>query len=110
MCRLLAVHKELDVKIGTVGTSSDRKFPSLEVVALVGRQPKFYVLNAALPVFSFVPMAMLQFCVKREDTDARLGVSLAIVLTAVAHKYSIASLVPAVSYLTCASARIDRDP
>ena len=53
-------------------------------------------------------MAMLQFCVKREDTDARLGVSLAIVLTAVAHKYSIASLVPAVSYLTCASAGLDR--
>lgn len=70
------------------------------MVLLVGRQPKFYVVNVAFPVFFFVPMAMLQFCVLRDQPDARLSVSLAIVLTAVAHKYTISSLVPAISYLT----------
>ena len=79
---IVAVHNELDVRPGTVGSSEDRKFPSLEMVALVGRRPKFYVLNAAMPVFFFVPMALLQFSVVREQTDGRLSVSLAIVLTA----------------------------
>jgi hypothetical protein len=100
LCCMLAVHTELDIRPGTVGSSDDRKFPSLEMVALVGRRPKFYVLNAALPVFFFVPMALLQFCCARDQTDGRLSVSLAIVLTAVAHKYSITTLVPAISYLT----------
>lgn len=95
-----AVHTELDVKPGTVGATEDRKFPSLELVALVGRRPDFYVMNAAGPVFAFVPMALLQFCCVREQADARLSVSLAIVLTAVAHKYSITTLVPPISYLT----------
>ena len=70
------------------------------MVILVGRQPTFYLLNVGLPVFFFAPMAMLQFGVPRDQVDARLSVSLAIVLTATAHKYTVSSLVPAVSYLT----------
>ena len=94
------MHPELDIRPGTVGKAEDRKFPSLEMVLLVGRQPTFYLLNVGLPVFFFAPMAMLQFGVPRDQVDARLSVSLAIVLTATAHKYTVSSLVPAVSYLT----------
>lgn len=98
--RLWELHPELDVRPGTVGTHADRMFPSVELVMIVGRQPRFFLLNIALPVFFFVPMACLQFTVPRDNTEARLSVSMAIVLTAVAHKYSMTSLVPAISYLT----------
>jgi hypothetical protein len=94
------LHTELDVRPCEVGRDPSRMFPTVELVMLVGRQPKFFLLNIALPVFFFVPMAMLQFTVPREATADRLSVSLAIVLTAVAHKYSMTTLVPAISYLT----------
>ena len=58
------------------------------------------MLNVALPVFFFVPMALLQFTVPRFDTANRLSVSLAIVLTTIAHKYSMTTMVPQLSYLT----------
>ena len=81
----------------TCGRTADRLFPSIEIVILVGRQPTFVVLNVALPVFFFVPMAILQFCVPREMTADRLSVSLAIVLTTIAHKYSMTTMVPQLS-------------
>ena len=71
---------------GVCGSSADRMFPTVEFKALVGRQPSFFLLNLALPVFFFTPLAALQFCVHRELTSDRLSVSFAIVLTAVAHK------------------------
>ena len=75
-------------------------FPSLEMVMLVGRRPMFYLVNVMLWEFFFVPIAMLQFSCVREQADARLSVSLAVVLTSVAHKYSISTFLPAISYLT----------
>lgn len=94
------LYRGLDSRPGAVGRTEDRMFPTLEMVMIVGRQPTFFLLNLWLPVFFFVPMAMLQFAVPRETVADRLSVSLAIVLTAVAHKYSMTSLVPAISYLT----------
>ena len=98
--RLWDLHEELDVRPGTTGRTPDRLFPSVEMIILVGRQPKFVLLNVALPVFFFVPMSMLQFSVPRHDTADRLSVSLAMMLTAVAHKYSMMSMVPQLSYMT----------
>ena len=104
--KLWDLHTELDVRPGTCGRTADRLFPSIEIVCLVGRQPTFVVLNVALPVFFFVPMAILQFCVPREMTADRLSVSLAIVLTTIAHKYSMTTMVP---QLSCAYSPAPRD-
>ena len=98
--KLWDLHNELDVRPGTTGNTADRLFPALEMVCLVGRQPWFVIFNVALPVFFFVPMAILQFAVPRYMTADRLSVSLAIVLTTIAHKYSMSTLVPQLSYLT----------
>ena len=94
------LHPELDIVPGEYGVVEDRKFPALQMIVLVGRRPTFYAWNLALPMCLFVPMCLLTFCVKRDNIGERLGVSLAIVLTAIAHKYSMTSLVPSVSYLT----------
>lgn len=98
--RLWNLHREVGVNPGTVGLKADRMFPSVELNMVVGRQPSFFLLNLAMPVFFFVPMAALQYCVPRQQTADRLSVSLAIVLTAIAHKFSMTSIMPAVSYLT----------
>lgn len=103
--KLWDLHPEIDVRPGTCGRTPDRLFPSVEMVCLVGRQPSYVLVNVALPVFFFVPMAMLQFCVPRGTPADRLSVSLAIVLTTIAHKYSMMTLVPPLSYLTCARLR-----
>ena len=98
--KMWTLHPHLELRAGEYGTMEDRKFPSLQMIVLVGRNPQFYLWNLALPVFCFVPLCILQFCVPRDQTPERLGVSLAIVLTAIAHKFSMATLVPSVSYLT----------
>lgn len=95
-----SLYPELEVKPGTVGTKADRMFPSIEIVAHIRRRPTFFILNVAAPVFLFVPMALLQFAASRDNVEGRLGVSMAIVLTTIAHKYSISTLVPPVAYLT----------
>ena len=63
------LHDQVGVKPGVVGLQEDRKFPSVELGLLVGRQPLFFLLNLAMPVFFFAPIAMLQFCVPRDNTE-----------------------------------------
>ena len=43
-----------------------------------------------------------QFTIARDNQDARLAVSLTLVLTAAAYKFSISGMVPSISYLTLA--------
>ena len=95
-------HLEDSIRVvpGYTGANDDRLFPSLDMKLFIGRQPDFVLLNIALPIFFFVPLATLQFCVPRQVIDGRLSVSLAIVLTAVAHKFTMTAMVPPVSYLT----------
>jgi len=85
---------------GYVGATEDRLFPTVDLKLFIGRQPDFVLINIALPVTFFVPMAALMFCVPRQVLDGRLSVTLAIVITSIAHKFTMSTMVPAVSYLT----------
>ena len=98
--KMWTLHPALELTPGEYGVVDERKFPALKMTILVGRNPQFYLWNVALPVCLFVPMCLMQYCVPRDYTAERLGVSLAIVLTAIAHKYSMTTLVPSVNYLT----------
>ena len=95
-----ALRPTVAVEPTETGHIASRRFPGLDMRMRVRRNPKFYLLNLGLPMAAFVPMAALQFCVPRDFIAERLGVSLAIVLTAIAHKYSMTALVPPVSTLT----------
>lgn len=53
------LYKNVAVRPGEVGSHVDRKFPSVEFTLVLGRQPSFYLLNIALPVFFFPMMAMV---------------------------------------------------
>ena len=45
--KLWDLHSELDIRPGTCGRTLDRLFPSIEMVMLVGRQPRFVLLNVS---------------------------------------------------------------
>jgi hypothetical protein len=85
--------------IGVAGGSNF--YPAVNVSARVFRHSAYYVYNVVVPMAMFSLLAVLvPLAIPRQDTGNRLGVALTLVLTAAAYKFSIASMVPTVSYLT----------
>ena len=84
----------------TVGASEDRKFPTLKLSAVVFRRSGYYVYNIVVPM-AFLPLlGAMQFAVPRDNQETRLSVSLSLLLTCAAFKFSISTMMPSVSYLT----------
>lgn len=80
---------------------ADDQFPLIQIHCNVGRKPRYYLVNVALPVFSIVMASGSSMTVDpRTDMSGRLGATLTLVLTAVAYKYLVAQMVPAISYNT----------
>jgi len=86
--------------VTTVGASTSRRFPAVHLGASVKRRSSFVLLNAALPVSSICFLSLTTFFVPPEDTADRLELSVTILLTAVAFKYTTASYLPMISYMT----------
>lgn len=85
--------------IGVAGGSNF--YPAVNVSARVFRHSAYYAYNVVVPMAMFSLLAVLvPLAISRQDTGDRLGVALTLVLTAAAYKFSIASMVPTVSYLT----------
>ena len=94
------IHHQLDVVPKLVGASEDRLFPTVDMIIVVGRYPTFVLLNVGFPCFFFVPLTMLQFAVPRGNVGDRVSVAFAIVLTTIAHKFTMVNMVPDVSCMT----------
>jgi len=78
-----------------------KTYPSAEVTTNVARKWKFYVINIALPIMSFSLLSiLLPLCLPQADGASRLGVTLSLVITAAAYKFTIASMLPPVAYMT----------
>lgn len=74
-------------------------YPTITISARVYRKPGFVIYNVIIPMAAFVIMAFMQFTITdRTNQDARLAVTLTLVLTAAAYKFSISSMVPSISY------------
>jgi len=84
------------------GDESSSCYPTITISARVYRRPGFVIFNVLIPMAAFVIMAGMQFTIDRSNQDARLAVSLTLVLTAAAYKFSISSMIPSISYLTLA--------
>lgn len=98
------LHPRIKVTPDTKGIDADHIFPCVDIQAHVSRRANFVMLNVALPVFLFTPMAMLQFVAPPSEASNRLSISLTLVLTSVAHRLAMTTLVPQISYMTCARA------
>ena len=80
----------------TTGTIRPRLTLGLEA----GRRPFFYAMNVMVPVMLINVLTAGAFAIPYEDLADRLSVSVTMVLTSVAFKLHLATLLPALSYLT----------
>jgi len=84
----------------TVGASRQRRFPAVHIRAGVRRKCGFIIMNAAMPVSVISFLSLTTFFVPPEDTSDRLELSLAVLLTSVAFKFTTSSYLPQISYMT----------
>lgn len=73
---------------------------AVRVVAGLERNPAHYVWNLASVLTAITAMASFAFWVDADDLSGRLGLNFTLVLTAVAFKYSVATHLPRIPYLT----------
>lgn len=64
------------------------------------RHNEYYILKVILPLFLIVAMSWIVFWIDPEQAGTQIGVATTSMLTLIAYRFSIDSLVPAVSYLT----------
>jgi hypothetical protein len=64
------------------------------------RYNEYYILKVILPLFLIVAMSWIVFWIDPEQAGTQIGVATTSMLTLIAYRFSIDSLVPAVSYLT----------
>lgn len=93
------LHKKLEVRCYLVGTG-ERMFPTVEFNAVVARRPHYYLVNIGYPMALFAMMGNFQFALPRYSTADRFNVCISLLLTVVAFKYSVSTMLPTVSYLT----------
>lgn len=92
-------HDEYPLKVGEAKYA--KVYPACRLGVTVVRHSIFPVVNIALPmaVFSFLsvfaPLALPQ-----NSAEARFSVSFTLVLTVAAYKFAMASMLPAIAYLT----------
>jgi hypothetical protein len=64
------------------------------------RHNEYYIIKVILPLFLIVAMSWIVFWIDPEQAGTQIGVATTSMLTLIAYRFSIDSLVPAVSYLT----------
>ncbi|MFD2160602.1 hypothetical protein ACFSW8_16980 [Rubritalea tangerina] len=64
------------------------------------RYNEYYLLKVILPLFLIVAMSWIVFWIDPEQAGTQIGVATTSMLTLIAYRFSIDSLVPAVPYLT----------
>jgi len=73
---------------------------TIRVVGGLERNPAHFVWNLASVLVSITAMAAYAFWIDADDLGGRLGLNFTLVLTAVAFKYTVASNLPKIPYLT----------
>ena len=94
-----ALQPNLNMELRVVGTD-DRLFPTVDICAEIHRKSFFYIVNIVLPMAFFALMANFQFTLPRYGTNDRFNVCFSLLLTVVAFRFSISTMLPTVSYLT----------
>lgn len=85
--------------------AGSRAYPAFRASAQVSRYPEFTIYNIVIPnaVISLLSV-LIPMGLPQGQPNQRLDVSLGLLLTAAAYKFSISFMIPAVAYLT----RLDR--
>ena len=81
-------------------STSELTYPVLAAEFCVIRKISYWNFNFVFPVFCFVLVSILSFSIPVDDIADRLSVVVAMMLTTVAYKYTLADKLPEISYLT----------
>ena len=80
------------------GNQSDHR---VIVTAVVKRQPRFYELNVIIMLCMLTTISFVTFFMDaRDDLSSNIEITLTLILTAVAFRFSISGKLPTVSYMT----------
>eukprot|EP00045_Choanoeca_perplexa_P005327 m.44947 g.44947 ORF g.44947 m.44947 type:complete len:290 (-) comp13061_c0_seq1:939-1808(-) len=89
---------------------SGKAYPMAPLCVTVARKPSYYLWNIVFPVFWVVSAAGVSMGIDGDDTttvlDARMQVTLTVLLTLIAVKFVVASDLPNASYVTWLDAYI----
>lgn len=75
-------------------------YPTYEFQLFIDRIPNFYIIKVIVPVFIMSLLALCGFLISPADFDARLGVTVTLLLTVVAYTFIAGENLPVLSYLT----------
>ena len=75
-------------------------FPTYDFQLFLKRIPNFYIVKVLAPVFIMVLLVLCSFFINPADFDARLGVTVTLLLTIVAYTFIAGENLPVLSYLT----------
>lgn len=85
-------------------SSSGCIYPQLISSIYLHRKHGFYMSNVMIPIFLISSIATASFAINEDgtvmDTSSRLSLTLTLLLTAVAYKFVVASILPQLSYVT----------
>lgn len=75
-------------------------YPTYEFQLFIDRIPNFYIIKVIVPVFIMSLLTLCAFLISPADFDARLGVTVTLLLTVVAYTFIASENLPVLSYLT----------
>ena len=75
-------------------------YPTYEFQLFIDRIPNFYIIKVIVPVFIMSLLALCGFLISPADFDARLGLTVTLLLTVVAYTFVASENLPVLSYLT----------
>lgn len=85
-------------------SSSGYRYPRINFSILLERKPHYYICNVIFPMAIISFLALCSFSYNSDGTELatndRLGITLTMLLTAVAYKFVVASALPILSYNT----------
>lgn len=87
-------------------SASGKQYPMLHLKMCVERRLGYWIFNIVLPLFFITTVSLISFAVPPEDVADRAGITLTVMLTLVAFKYSVADKLPQISYLTIIDAYV----
>ncbi|KAL7531377.1 hypothetical protein ACHAWF_003744 [Thalassiosira exigua] len=94
------INPSVTPEVTDVGANAERRFPAVHLRACVARKPNFVLMNVAFPSAVISLLSLLTFFVSTEELGSRLDLSLTLLLTVVAFKYTSAAYLPQISYWT----------
>ena len=89
-------------KSAVAESASGKVYDVIEFRYAMRRRPQFYVWNILLPTCTLSALNFVVFRLSPEDFADRLSVTLTLLLTMAAYKFTVADKLPPVSYLTLA--------